>query len=41
VADTWAWLQRLGGPPPQRADLPAHGLDPEREAAILADLRAG
>jgi 2'-hydroxyisoflavone reductase len=35
VADTWAWMQDLGGAPPQRPDRPEHGLDPEREAAIL------
>ncbi len=36
VADTWAWLRSIGGAPPQRADRPAVGLDPEVEAAILA-----
>jgi hypothetical protein len=37
VADTWAWLRSIGGaPPPQRADRPAVGLDPDVEAAILA-----
>jgi 2'-hydroxyisoflavone reductase len=37
VADTWAWLQAEGDPPaaPGR---PAHGLDPEREQAVLAGL---
>jgi 2'-hydroxyisoflavone reductase len=35
VADTWAWLQSLDGPPPLRADLPPHGIDPEKERAIL------
>lgn len=36
VADTWAWLSGLDGPPPLRADLPAVGLDPAREAEVLA-----
>jgi nucleoside-diphosphate-sugar epimerase len=36
VADTWAWLQRLGGVAPLRPDLPAPGLDPDVEARILA-----
>ncbi|MFI9723025.1 NAD-dependent epimerase/dehydratase family protein [Streptomyces sp. NPDC052396] len=35
VADTWQWLRGLDGPPPQRTDRPAVGLDPEVEAAIL------
>jgi 2'-hydroxyisoflavone reductase len=35
VRDTWAWLAGLSGPPPTRADLPALGLDPERERAVL------
>ncbi|OKK22334.1 reductase [Streptomyces sp. CB00455] len=35
VADTWAWLQTLGGSAPQRPDRPAPGLDPQREAALL------
>lgn len=35
VADTWAWLQALPGPPPQRPDRPAVGLDPAVEAKIL------
>jgi 2'-hydroxyisoflavone reductase len=35
VADTWAWLRSLNGSPPQRADRPTPGLDPERESAIL------
>jgi 2'-hydroxyisoflavone reductase len=35
VADTWAWLRGLDGPPPLRADLPAPGLDPSRERALL------
>lgn len=37
VADTWAWMQSGGGPPAQPAhDLPAHGIDPEKERRILA-----
>jgi nucleoside-diphosphate-sugar epimerase len=37
VADTWDWLQRLGGVAPARpADRPALGLDPEIEAKVLA-----
>ncbi|MFB7462989.1 NAD-dependent epimerase/dehydratase family protein [Streptomyces sp. NPDC056224] len=35
VADTWAWLQSLGGVAPQRADRPAPGLDAQRETALL------
>jgi nucleoside-diphosphate-sugar epimerase len=38
VADTWAWLRAVGGVPP-RAGRPARppvGLDPQREAALLA-----
>jgi 2'-hydroxyisoflavone reductase len=35
VADTWAWLQTEGDPQP-RPDLPAHGVDPDREREILA-----
>ncbi|MEV4705171.1 NAD-dependent epimerase/dehydratase family protein [Actinoplanes sp. NPDC049316] len=35
VADTWAWLRSLDGPPPQRPDRPRAGLDPVREAALL------
>ncbi|MET0844488.1 MAG: NAD-dependent epimerase/dehydratase family protein [Mycetocola sp.] len=38
VADTWAWLQSIGGVAPQRADRPVVGLPPEREAALLASL---
>ena len=38
VADTWAWLSALDGPPPLRDDLPAPGLSPERERALLAQL---
>ncbi|MFD3330369.1 NAD-dependent epimerase/dehydratase family protein [Streptomyces sp. NPDC058701] len=35
VADTWAWLQEIGGTPPQRPDRPAPGIDADREAALL------
>lgn len=35
VADTWAWLQRIGGHPPQRPDRPVLGLDPDVEARVL------
>ncbi|MGW5849622.1 NAD-dependent epimerase/dehydratase family protein [Streptomyces sp. NPDC055254] len=35
VADTWTWLQQLGGVAPQRSDRPAPGIDPAREAALL------
>ena len=36
VADTWAWLQRVGlRPPQQREDRPPVGLAPEREEAVL------
>ncbi|MGW0748106.1 NAD-dependent epimerase/dehydratase family protein [Streptomyces sp. NPDC002587] len=35
VADTWAWLQSLGGVAPQRADRPAPGLDAQRETELL------
>jgi hypothetical protein len=38
VAGTWEWLQELGGPPPQRPDRPAVGLDPEVERKVLAGL---
>lgn len=36
VADTWAWLESIGGTAPQRSDRPAVGLDPEVEATLLA-----
>ena len=36
VADTWAWLQKIGGTAPQRPDRTPVGLDPDREAAVLA-----
>ncbi|MFB6440701.1 NAD-dependent epimerase/dehydratase family protein [Streptomyces sp. NPDC056411] len=35
VADTWAWLQEIGGSAPQRPDRPAVGLAPQKEAAVL------
>ncbi|GAB1640448.1 SDR family oxidoreductase [Krasilnikovia sp. MM14-A1259] len=35
VADTWAWLQGVGGVAPQRPDRPVVGLDPQVEAAVL------
>lgn len=35
VADTWAWLQSIGGQAPQRPDRPVVGLAPEKEAEIL------
>ncbi|MGR3934025.1 NAD-dependent epimerase/dehydratase family protein [Streptomyces sp. BRA346] len=39
VADTWAWLRGLDGQAPQRADRPAVGLAPEKEAEVLAAQR--
>lgn len=36
VADTWSWLQGIGGVAPQRADRPAVGLDRAVEEALLA-----
>ncbi|MGW7075887.1 NAD-dependent epimerase/dehydratase family protein [Streptomyces sp. NPDC054871] len=35
VADTWAWIQSLGGALPQRPERGAQGLDPEVEAKAL------
>jgi 2'-hydroxyisoflavone reductase len=35
VADTWAWMSALEGPPPLGEDLPRPGLDPARERAVL------
>ena len=35
VADTWSWLQDIGGVPPQRPDRPVVGLDPSMEAKVL------
>ncbi|TQL47760.1 nucleoside-diphosphate-sugar epimerase [Homoserinimonas aerilata] len=40
VSDTWRWLQSRGGTAPQRVDRRAVGLDPEKEAAVLAGLPA-
>jgi len=40
VADTWAWLQSIGGVAPQRPDRPFKGIAPATEAAFLkADAR--
>lgn len=36
VADTWAWLQSIGGIAPQRPDRPSVGIDPDLEARLLA-----
>ncbi|GGV96900.1 reductase [Streptomyces narbonensis] len=36
VADTWAWLESLGGVAPKRPDRPEVGLSAEREAEFLA-----
>jgi hypothetical protein len=36
VADTWAWMSRLGGPLPLREDLAKPGLAASREREILA-----
>ncbi|MEV7612129.1 NAD-dependent epimerase/dehydratase family protein [Streptomyces sp. NPDC089799] len=36
VADTWAWLETLGGSAPLRPDRTAKGLDRERERSLLA-----
>jgi nucleoside-diphosphate-sugar epimerase len=35
VADTWSWLQSLGGVAPLRADRPGVGLDPAVESKVL------
>lgn len=35
VADTWSWLQGIGGTAPQRPDRPVVGLDPSVEAKVL------
>jgi nucleoside-diphosphate-sugar epimerase len=40
VGDTWAWLQAIGGTAPQRADRTPVGLDPQREAKLLATARS-
>ncbi|MEW2396960.1 NAD-dependent epimerase/dehydratase family protein [Streptomyces sp. NPDC046862] len=36
VADTWTWLQAIGGTAPLRPDRPTVGLDPALEAKVLA-----
>jgi 2'-hydroxyisoflavone reductase len=36
VADTWTWMSGLDGPPPQREDRAAPGLEPTRERDALA-----
>ncbi|MEU1791712.1 NAD-dependent epimerase/dehydratase family protein [Streptomyces sparsogenes] len=41
VAATWEWLCALGGRAPHRPDRPRVGLDPEREARVLAASAAG
>ncbi|MFE5188118.1 SDR family oxidoreductase [Streptomyces sp. NPDC056628] len=41
VADTWRWLQGLGGTAPQRADRTVKGLDPQLEAKALAAAEDG
>lgn len=38
VADTWAWLESIGGVAPRRPDRPEVGLSPEREAEVRAAL---
>lgn len=38
VRDTWRWMQDEGAPEPASAR-PRHGLDPEREAEVLARFR--
>lgn len=38
VRDTWTWLRSLDGPAPRRADLPAVGISPAEEAAVLRRL---
>jgi 2'-hydroxyisoflavone reductase len=42
VADTWAWMQDGGAPPeqPPHAHVGSHGIDADKEAAILADWHA-
>ncbi|MBG0855885.1 SDR family oxidoreductase [Streptomyces spinoverrucosus] len=37
VADTWKWLQDIGGTAPQRPDRTVKGLDPQVEAKVLGD----
>ncbi|MDC0773586.1 SDR family oxidoreductase [Streptomyces sp. HD] len=41
VADTWRWLQDIGGTAPQRPDRTVKGLDPEVEAKVLAAAEGG
>ena len=41
VADTWAWLQDIGGTAPLRPDRTVKGLDPEVEAKVLASIGGG
>jgi 2'-hydroxyisoflavone reductase len=41
VADTWRWLQDIGGTAPQRPDRTVKGLDPEVEAKVLAAQQHG
>jgi 2'-hydroxyisoflavone reductase len=36
VADTWNWLQSIGGTAPQRPDRPVVGLDPSVEDKVLS-----
>jgi 2'-hydroxyisoflavone reductase len=38
VADTWAWLQSIGGVAPQRPDRPVLGLSAERERELITAL---
>jgi 2'-hydroxyisoflavone reductase len=38
VADTWSWLQSIGGIAPQRPDRPVLGLDADRERALITAL---
>ncbi len=38
VADTWAWLQSIGGVAPQRPDRPVLGLDAARERELITAL---
>jgi 2'-hydroxyisoflavone reductase len=41
VADTWAWMRSLDGPPPRKSGLPAPGVAPSAERAALALAHAG
>nr|WP_031522355.1 NAD-dependent epimerase/dehydratase family protein [Streptomyces sp. NRRL F-5123] len=38
VADTWSWLQSIGGKAPHRPDRPPVGLPPQTEARLLLTL---